>query len=56
MSATATVNAFECNLITEEEALEQAMVDTMVALYQKAIFELAPHLAIEKTQVELWSC
>ncbi|GGD89037.1 hypothetical protein GCM10011390_04740 [Aureimonas endophytica] len=51
MSASETVKALERNLITEDEALEQAMVDDLNDLYRKAVLELAPHLAAEATEL-----
>lgn len=45
MSATDTVFAYECNLITEDEAVEQARADDVRDLYRRAVLEQAPHMA-----------
>lgn len=39
MSTSETLDAFEEGLITEQEAVEQAMVDDVDALYERAAVE-----------------
>lgn len=39
MTASNTLSAYEKGLITESEALEQALVDTMDDLYDRAVDE-----------------
>ncbi|WP_161992792.1 hypothetical protein [Aureimonas leprariae] len=47
MTAAETISAFERSLITEDEAIEQAMADDLNDLYRRAVLELAPHLVAQ---------
>lgn len=56
MSANEIVTALERNLITETEALEQAMVDSLNDLYRQAVLMIAPQLATRANDVAPLPC
>jgi hypothetical protein len=53
MSRSETLEAFEEGLITETEALEQAMVDNVEALYERAAVERIDSVAATMRQAAL---